>query len=475
MKAALLWMAAAGVAWGQVPAISAHGVVNGASGLAGIASGSWVSIYGTNLATTTRAWAPADFQNGRLPVSLDGVSVKINNREAFVYFVSPTQINVLAPNDASIGVVSVTVTTPRGTSNPSIATYQKYAPALFTFDPRDKIYPAAVHPDGTYVGPADLFGSAAATVPAAPGDRILLFGTGFGPTNPVVDAATLFSGAAPIESPNDLSILVGAQRATVEFAGLVGSGLFQFNIVVPNVADGDQTLVAQIGGLRTQSTIRLAVNSRPKPQIRYPGATQEFAAGCPGGGCVGSVTASPGEQVEFWVAGANLSNATDIRFLPPEGIAVSGLETTGTTVHALLTIAPEAATGERKFVVTSPDGDSNESPGQLNISTFRIANIRTSNVTNTNNTLEFTVTIDYSDPTGAASSGELQISSALAFSGYVIVGYGTTSPGDRVPGATSGSITLVRSYPNLRGTTGAIFTMEFEKDGRKSDKLRATF
>jgi len=468
-------MAATAAAWGQAPAVSANGVVNGASGLAGIASGSWVTIFGTNLATTTRTWTAADFQSGRLPVSLDGVSVKINNRDALVYFVSPAQINVLAPSDVATGVVSVTVTTPRGTSAAATATYQKYAPALFTFDPSNKIYPAAVHTNGTYIGPAGLFGSAAATVPAAPGDRILLFGTGFGPTNPAVDAATLFSGAAPLESPNDLSILVGGQRATVEFAGLVGSGLCQFNIVVPNIADGDQTLLVQIGGQRSQSALRLAVKSRPMPQVRYPGATQEFAAGCPGAGCVGSVTASPGEQVEFWVAGTNLSNATGIRFLPPEGISVSGLETTGVTVHASLAIAPDAATGERKFVVTSLEGDSNESPGWLNISTFRIANIRIDKVSNTNNTLEFTVTLDYTDPTGAASSGPLQMTSALAFSGAVIAGYGTTNPEGRVAGATSGSITLVRSYQNLRGTTGAIFTMQFEKDGRKSDKLRATF
>ncbi len=67
------------------------------------------------------------------------------------------------------------------------------------------------------------------------------------------------------------------------------------------------------------------------------------------------------------------------------------------------------------------------------------------------------------------------MTSALAFSGTVMIGVGTTNPGGRVAGATSGSITLAEKYPNLRGTTGAIFTMQLEKDGRKSDKLRATF
>lgn len=474
-QTALLIVLACAIASAQAPVISSGGVVNNASGLPGIASGSWVSIYGANLATTTRMWGAADFQGGRLPLSLDGVSVKINNRDAAVYYISPTQINALALADPATGAVSVTVTTPRGTSAPATATYQTYAPAFFTFDPRNHIYPAAVHPNGTFVGRTDLFGGAVSSLPSAPGDRILLFGTGFGPTTPSVDPAVVFSGSAPLPAGNDLSILAGGQRATIEFAGLVGNGLYQFNIVVPNVPDGDQTLVAQIGGQRSQSTLRLTVQSRPKPQIRYPGLTQAAAAGCPGAGCIGSVTASPGEQIEFWISGTNLSNVMGVRFNPPDGITTSVIETASTAVRVISTIATSAAAGERKFVVTSPEGDSNESAGRLNISTFRLSNLRISNVTNNNNTLEFTVAVDYSDPTGAASSGPLYMTSVLAFSGSVAIGIGTVNPEGRVPGATSGMITVVRSYPNIRGTTGAIFNIDFEKDGRRSDTLRGVF
>ena len=53
----------------------------------GIVAGSWTTIRGANLS---------------------GVQVKINNPDAPVYYISPTQINVQAPNDIS-GNVSVQV------------------------------------------------------------------------------------------------------------------------------------------------------------------------------------------------------------------------------------------------------------------------------------------------------------------------------------------------------------------------------
>ena len=66
-------MAAAWV--GQAAAPKITGVSNNASGDAGIASGSWVSIYGTDLAGTTRAWQDSDFAGNILPLGLDGVDV----------------------------------------------------------------------------------------------------------------------------------------------------------------------------------------------------------------------------------------------------------------------------------------------------------------------------------------------------------------------------------------------------------------
>jgi hypothetical protein len=116
------------------PAITPDGVVNGASFRSPIASGSWISIRGSNLSLLTRTWNSADFSGSRLPKSLDGVSVKVNGKDAAVAFISPTQINALAPADDAVGTVAVTVSSSLGTAT-ATTILQRFAPALFVFDP----------------------------------------------------------------------------------------------------------------------------------------------------------------------------------------------------------------------------------------------------------------------------------------------------------------------------------------------------
>ena len=93
------------VASGTLPAVRNGGVVNAASGGAEISPGSWVSIFGENLsriAAPGRQWAGPDFSGNNLPLSLDGVSVRINNRPAAVAFISGSQLNVQAPDETVI-------------------------------------------------------------------------------------------------------------------------------------------------------------------------------------------------------------------------------------------------------------------------------------------------------------------------------------------------------------------------------------
>ena len=161
------------------PTISANGVVNGASFTQGIEAGSWVSIQGQNLSSTTRTWTSDDFKNGT-PTSLDGVNVSIGGKPAYVYYISPTQINVQAP-DIPAGTASVTVANAGGTSNAVTATVNDYAPGFFMAGQ----YAIATHQDGTLVAPAGLYGNSS---PAAPGETVILWGTGLGPVSPSVPA-----------------------------------------------------------------------------------------------------------------------------------------------------------------------------------------------------------------------------------------------------------------------------------------------
>ena len=238
------------------PVIAPDGVVNGASFLPGLASSSWISIKGTGLAPVERLWAAFDFVGNRLPTQLGGVSVKINGKPAYPYYISPGQLNVLAPDDDFLGPVQVEVYTPQGRSDPVMVQKEQIAPALFLFDQGGHKYAAAVHQDGNYVGAANLI-PGATTRPAVPGEIISLFGTGFGPTNPITSPAVLVVQPAPLSAVG--KVRIGNVVANVPFAGLVGSGLYQFNVTVPNVPPGDQAVVIEIGGATTQNNAYITV------------------------------------------------------------------------------------------------------------------------------------------------------------------------------------------------------------------------
>jgi len=233
------------------PSITSGGVVPIDSPVNTIQSASWISIYGSNLAATTATW------NGDFPVSLGGTSVTIDNRPAYLWYVSPTQINLQVPDDTATGIVNVVVTTPVGSAS-STATLEPYAPSFSLFNAK---YPAAIvmtpgSPGNSGAG-YDIIGPTGAfSFPSRPvkaGEILILFGVGFGPTNPPVPAGQLFVGAAP--SVTTPQIFIGGMPANVLFAGIVEAGLFQFNIVVPNAPGGDQILTASVGGAATPAGV----------------------------------------------------------------------------------------------------------------------------------------------------------------------------------------------------------------------------
>jgi len=225
--------------------ITSNGVVNAGSYQPGVAPGAWTTIFGHNFASSMRSVSTSDLLNGNLPTTLGGVSVKINNRDAFIQFVSPTQINVQAPSDASTGTVAVTVTNSAGTSSPVTATLQAVLPAFFT----SQNYVAAVRSDGTVV-----------TAQAVrSGDSLSLYGTGFGQTNPAIAPGATVQTAEPLADA--VNITIGGVQASVSFAGISAAGLDQFNITVPNVAAGDQEVIATISGARSQSGALLKIGS----------------------------------------------------------------------------------------------------------------------------------------------------------------------------------------------------------------------
>jgi uncharacterized protein (TIGR03437 family) len=244
--------------------ISVNAVVNGAAFTSGISSGSWISIFGIDLAPTTRLWLGSEIIDGVLPTKLDGVSVLINRKLAAVSFISPGQLNVQAPDDEALGPVSVEVIRDGLGSSLGSAALQTAAPAFFQFSPENRRYLAAVHLDAVFVGKPNLFGGAVQTRAAQSEDIILLFGTGFGPTDPAVPAGQIFSGAARLASP--AKVFFNDIEADVQFGGLSGAGLNQFNVVVPGgLPTGDVEVVAQVLGLQTKTGLFLTIEGAAPP------------------------------------------------------------------------------------------------------------------------------------------------------------------------------------------------------------------
>ncbi|MEO8597149.1 MAG: hypothetical protein ABI759_27770 [Candidatus Solibacter sp.] len=241
------------------PVILPSGVVSAASLVPATAPGTWLSIFGTSLANTARSWRDTDFVSGRLPISLEGVSVAINGKAAAIAYVSPLQLNVLAPDDTATGLVQVQVRNIFGLSDSVLALQQTAAPAFFQFNTASANYVAGTHADGTYLAGPALNRQGTSGTAAKPGETIVLYGTGFGATVPAVSAATLVPAPAPLAHPEDLRIRIGGIDSRVDFAGIVSPGLYQFNVVVPQVADGDQTISAELRGLLSQPTLLLTV------------------------------------------------------------------------------------------------------------------------------------------------------------------------------------------------------------------------
>ena len=79
-----------------------------------IAPNTWVEVKGTGLAQAgdARIWQGADFVDSQMPVQLDGVSVTVNGKSAFIYYVSLGQVNILTPPDSMSGPVQVVLTSP---------------------------------------------------------------------------------------------------------------------------------------------------------------------------------------------------------------------------------------------------------------------------------------------------------------------------------------------------------------------------
>jgi uncharacterized protein (TIGR03437 family) len=247
------------------PVFPAEGVVNAASFVSqrGMSEGSFFSIFGSNLAPSVSSWDNS-FVSGLAPTFLGGVRVFINDRAAFLSLVAPGQINGIVPAGIASGPVTVVVEVNGIRSGVATVEAAALAPALFTFSPRNSRYVAGTTGDGSaFLGPSDLFGGPVNGKPVRAvrsNEVITLYGTGFGATDPGTEIGRVPVGAASLA--RSVQFRIGNVVVTPQYAGRSGFvGVYQFNVRVPQLANGDHEVLATIQGVTTISGRFLAVQN----------------------------------------------------------------------------------------------------------------------------------------------------------------------------------------------------------------------
>lgn len=246
------------------PSIAA--VVNGASFQSPMAANTMVTLFGQNFASAgvKKAASSGDIVNKSFPKQLACVAVEIDGKRVPVAYVQSDQINIETPTTANLGSITARVILNPDSNNQSASdtvTMQmlNLAPAFFTIN--GKTIAAQFAGTANPVADPSVIPGAKA---AKPGDLLTLYGTGFGPTDPLIQAGDVADGQAKVTSP--ITVTIGGVTLAptdILYAGLSPgsiSGLYQFNVRVPSTApDGDVPVVIQSGSSKTQDGVSIPV------------------------------------------------------------------------------------------------------------------------------------------------------------------------------------------------------------------------
>jgi uncharacterized protein (TIGR03437 family) len=291
--AAILTLGTALIASAQTPSIDPNRAsLNSASFATGqpVAPGSLVSIFGTNLASTTSTASSVP-----LSTTLSNVKVTFNGIAAPISGVFPDpkngdQINVqvpwgilplLPPGTGSTGAVQVVVTQNNVASAPQTVNMTSAAPGIFAITLANGAVVgsglgqaiAYGNSDGIIAAPAGAI-TGLATHPAKINDpaTLVILATGMGPVD-----STVNDGDVPsVITSNTLTkpvVLIGNVQAQVIFSGMVGRdatgknfgfvGVYQLNVIIaPGTPVGDAVpLQIQMNGITTTNKVTIAVSN----------------------------------------------------------------------------------------------------------------------------------------------------------------------------------------------------------------------
>jgi uncharacterized protein (TIGR03437 family) len=255
---------------GVVPAIK--GVEGGGlsvPAVTAISANGYFAIFGANFAPagTSRQLAPSDVVNGTLPTNLASTCVYVGPTSAFMTYVSPGQINAIAPSLPATGSTSVSVVTNCGAANPvtSPAVNVPVAAASPEFlywvqnaNGQDAVIAVdAAH--GDYIGPPGLIPGLTFR-PARAGDILTIYGIGFGGTG-----SGPLPGLIPLTAdsvPAGYAVTIGNTIVPVSYVGVTPTiaGLYQSNVTIPaGIAPGNYPIILNVNGISTPSGAFLSI------------------------------------------------------------------------------------------------------------------------------------------------------------------------------------------------------------------------
>ncbi len=212
-----------------------------------------------------RSWAGSDFNGANAPTSLSGTTVTVGGLNAFIDYISPSQVNAQVPQSVLSGAQQVVATTAEGAStaysiNVAATEPGLLAPASFVVNGKQNI--VALFEDGvTYALPPGAI-PGLASQRATPGETITIYGVGFGPVIPNIPAGQIVQQSNTLADSFQVSF--GGSPAVLSYSGLAPNfvGLYQFNIVVPNVAASDTVpLTFTLNGTAGKQTLYIAVGN----------------------------------------------------------------------------------------------------------------------------------------------------------------------------------------------------------------------
>jgi minor extracellular serine protease Vpr len=242
------------------PTIDAGGVINAASQLApqtgqGLAPGSYISIWGQNLAESSQ-----DF-NSTLPAGLDPY-LPLSLASVRVSFDVPAQLVSVPGHLSWAGSRQLNVQIPWELQGHSPALMKvsigDIDTALYTVPISDSAPALFENPPGSGVAVAqDPFNPAVLFTAqhAAQKDQwVTFYGNGLGPVDHTPPSGDMTPPATQglAKCTKTVTVTIGGQPATVDFAGLTptGIGYYQINVKVPaNAPSGDQPVVLTADGV----------------------------------------------------------------------------------------------------------------------------------------------------------------------------------------------------------------------------------